>query len=271
MESIRSAEQYEEKKKRLDMLVNRYKWLVTSEYPLRDLKNKQDIFLTLYSKKGISKEEALKIENELQAISVQNMYINKAGIDGYEAILMSEIREATSAICAYEAGQRLYEKSPLDILKAYFNNDEEIKNDVQYRRAYNYSVLVGDVGIEEINLSLTPPEVILERMANQIDWAGIELITKEERKELEAEKNAKKEQMALVVAQKPSRAQEKVSEVVQDYVKSIGLVDLKGEKSGNVSNTVESSDIAIRENNDKHKGSRDKERAEKDSEEEISK
>lgn len=271
MKSIRSAEQYEEKKKRLDMLVNRYKWLVMSKHPLRDLKNKQDMFLTLYSKNGISDEEALKIENELQVISVQNMYINTVGIDEYKAILMSEIKEAISAICAYETDQRLAEKSHLDILKAYFNNDEKIKNDVRYRRAYNYSALVGDVGNEEINLSLTPSDVILERMAKQIDWAGIELITEEERKELEAEKNAEKEQLALIVAQKPSMAQVKVSEVVQDYVRSIGLTDLKEENPSNVPNTKDFSDVDTKENNSKHKNKNVEKKTEKRSEEEISK
>ena len=53
MARIKNDEEYEEKKGRLNELVDRYKWLVDSKDPIADLREEQDIYVQKYTDKNL--------------------------------------------------------------------------------------------------------------------------------------------------------------------------------------------------------------------------
>lgn len=224
MARIRNNEEYEEKRDRLNELVDRYKWLVSSKDPMSDLRGEQEICILRYSDSRITTEEALKIEVALQKIGVQSMYISSRGTDEYESILMDEIQALILDICQYEANKRLSEKTPLEILKAIITGDKLTEKDLRYKRAYGYGEDIGYISRRKV-IDLTPPEMILERMAKQIDWAKLELITDEEKIEI---KEKRKEEMALVLSdEKSTNKKIKTMQVeVQEKIKNLGLNDI---------------------------------------------
>lgn len=235
MSRIRSVEEYDEKKNRLNELVDRYKWLVCSKDPIKDLKSEQEIYVLRYSDRNLTPEEALKIEAALQKIGVQSMYINGRGANEYEAVLMQEIQALVSDICEYEADKRLSEKTPFEIIKDVINGNETTKKDLKYKRSYGYGEDIGCIGIRR-NIELTPPEIILERMAKQIDWAKLELITDEER---EAAKERQNEELALVLTQneKPNKMLKSLQQEVQEKIKNFGLNDITREENNTSKNS----------------------------------
>ena len=86
MARIKNDEEYEEKKGRLNELVDRYKWLVDSKDPIADLREEQEIYVQKYTDKNLTTSKALEIESALQKIGVQSMYISGRGASEYESI-----------------------------------------------------------------------------------------------------------------------------------------------------------------------------------------
>ena len=262
MARIKNDEEYEEKKGRLNELVDRYKWLVDSKDPIADLREEQEIYVQKYTDKNLTTSKALEIESALQKIGVQSMYINGRGAREYESILMSEIQALILDICQYEANKRLSEKTPWETLKAIITGDEETKKDLKYKRAYGYGEDIGYVGKKRV-IDLTPPEMILERMSKQIDWAKLELITDEEK--IEDEKR-QEEELSLVVSDEKSTSRriETMQMEVQERIKDFGLGDIsvsdnstkKDEKEKNVidyGNKQRESPVVERERDSKGK------------------
>lgn len=233
MARIKNNEELKENKERLRELVERYEWLTISEHPLEDLKRRQDFLFEEYRDKRVTVDKMLEIEAELQKISVVGMYIRSIGTDEYEAMLMKEIQELAASVCEYEANERLSKKSILDLIRSVAKGDEKIKNDLNFRRAFIYAENIGRIGNKSQNPNLMPSDVILERMAKQIDWARLEVITDEERKEAELQKEQVKE-TALVVSNESTQAKrlEPLMTNIQLHLENLGLGNIS-EKANN--------------------------------------
>ncbi len=268
MSRIRSVEEYDEKKNRLNELVDRYKWLIGSKDPIRDLKSEQEIYVLKYSDRNLTPEEALKIESALQKIGVQSMYINGRGASEYEAVLMQEIQSLASDICEYEADKRLSEKTPFEIIKDVINGNKTTKEDLKYKRSYAYGEDIGYIGTRR-NIELTPPEIILERMAKQIDWAKLELITDEEKKAAEERQN---EELSLVLSQneKTNKMLESLQQQVQEKIKNLGLNDITRENDDTSKNSEKDEPALVDKPRDFDRKNKEEIKSEKESvEEEI--
>lgn len=267
MSRIKSVEEYNEKKNRLNELVDRYKWLVGSSDPIRDLKSEQEVYVSRYSDRNLTPEEALKIEAALQKIGVQSMYINGRGANEYESILMQEIQALISDISEYEADKRLSEKTPFEIIKAIINGDEATKKDLKYKRSYGYGEDIGYIGMRR-NIELTPPEIILERMSKQIDWAKLELITDEEREAAEKMRNEELS-LTLVESEKTNKMLKSLQQEVQEKIKNIGLNDIIREDDTTPKNTDKAEAIYTDINYNPDRKHKNEIKSEKDKDEEL--
>lgn len=199
---IKTQDEYEKAKRRLEYYVKEYAWLQQSENPRQEVREELQKLMPMV--------QGNHSESERYYLRCINLLINKDRQIKEDVYLANVRRNITALLVTtrqYEQSQKDY--SILDILKGIIRRDQTVLQDMKLDGMFSRIMTFGNVPGEE-DLSLQSPDDLVQYIGKTCRLVGIPMPSPEEAKE----------NMALVpVEGSPSRYQDFISQMVDDYVK----------------------------------------------------
>lgn len=199
LQRIKTKQEYENAKERLEYYKTEYTWIKESENPMDDVRKEIESLMPMLN--GENTDSQRHYLKHIQFLMNKRSQIKK---DRYLPIIKQNITALLLTTRQYELEQKDY--NILDLLKGVIKGDNTILEALKMRHVFSSVITFGNMPAEE-NLSLPSVEDALEFIAKHCNLVGIEVPDY-------------KRNLALVPVEKEKRTpyQEVVQKIVDEYI-----------------------------------------------------